>query len=113
MSCNGVGLSTPRGSGTSGYVQSNKFQARPKSATAPGSGGAASMRAEEIKKPMSKEIAQHERKRRIESEILLLSKTLAEQGYSVGEIAEKVREARRALESQSDAAGLQSNAKRF
>ena len=103
MSCNNVALSTPRGTGTSGYVQSNKFQARPKPAA---TAGAAAATPEEMKKPIAKGIAEHERKRRIEAELLLLSETLGDQGYTEAEIEERVREARRALEAQTAAAGL-------
>ena len=54
----------------------------------------------------AKGIAEHERKRRIEAELLVLSETLGDQGYTEDKIAEKVREVRRALEAQSAAAEL-------
>lgn len=67
---NGIGILTPRGSGTSGYVQTNKFNLRP---------GAAQQRADMRKgrddnsgpthRQPNKAILDHNRKREIELEI--------------------------------------------
>jgi len=93
MSYNGVGLQTPRGSGTNGYVQRN-LAAVPtyrkqvlddfkKPPTAP-------------KKP-NLEIIEHERKRQVEVQLLLYEEKLANMKYSEEEIARKVEEVREEL----------------
>ncbi|XP_052137465.1 pre-mRNA-splicing factor cwc-21-like [Oryza glaberrima] len=99
---NGIGLQTARGSGTSGHVQTNKFFIKPRSssaggppkapAPAPGFDDAGGMR-----KP-SKEILEHDRKRQVELRLLLLRDALEEQGYTEGEIEERVEEARKEAE---------------
>ncbi|GAB4837641.1 hypothetical protein Ancab_002491 [Ancistrocladus abbreviatus] len=104
---NGIGLQTPRGSGTNGYVQSNKFFVKPKIAKvvmdnnkgfAPdqGTGGV-------TKKP-NKDILEHDRKRQIELKLVILEDKLTDQGYTDTEIAEKLEEARRTLEAADAAA---------
>ncbi|GMI80189.1 hypothetical protein HRI_001688200 [Hibiscus trionum] len=95
---NGIGLSTPRESGTNGYIQSNKFFVRPKTnrvsdSTRPFEGTAGLT----TKKP-NKEILEHDRKRQIELKLVILEDKLTEQGYTESEIADKLVEARKALE---------------
>lgn len=95
---NGIGLQTPRGSGTNGYIQTNKFFVRPKSLkvetkefqSGQGTGGV---------KKANKEILEHDRKREIELKLVILEDTLTEQGYTEDEILEKVEEARKSLEA--------------
>ncbi|KAJ6803088.1 pre-mRNA-splicing factor CWC21 [Iris pallida] len=103
---NGIGLQTARGSGTSGYVQANKFFVRPRSNTnaAPsgdpysaGSGGGGVREAD-------KDILEHDRKRQIQLRLLVLQETLADHGYTESEISAKLDEARRSIETQQSAA---------
>jgi serine/arginine repetitive matrix protein 2 len=108
---NGIGLQTARGSGTNGYVQTNKFFIKPRSSSAGGppraapapgfddaGGGLGGMR-----KP-NKEILEHDRKRQVELRLLLLRDALEEQGYTEGEIEERVEEARKEAEIEAAAA---------
>lgn len=96
---NGIGLQTPRGSGTNGYIQTNKFfiRARPvKTQTrefqeGEGAGG--------VSRKANKEILEHDRKRQTELKLVLLEENLVEQGYTSAEIAQQLDEARTALES--------------
>ena len=98
---NGIGLQTPRGSGTNGYIQGNKFFVKPKSGkvvvdnkgfdAGQGTGGV-------TKKP-NKEILEHDRKRQIVLKLVILEDKLADQGYTDAEIADQLAEARRNLES--------------
>lgn len=103
---NGIGLQTPRGSGTNGYVQTNKFLIRGKTSKVvvdgnkgfgpdQGMGG--------ISKKANKEILEHDRKRQIELKLVILEDKLSEQGYTDAEIAEKCEELRRKLEAEAAA----------
>ncbi|CAN1795885.1 Pre-mRNA-splicing factor CWC21 [Linum perenne] len=96
---NGTGLQTPRGSGTNGYINTNKFFAKPKpnKIDHPSSNGV-----DTAKKP-SKEILEHERKRQIHLKLVELEDELIELGYSDAEITERMEEARRTLEAASAA----------
>lgn len=102
---NGIGLTTPRGSGTNGYIQSNKFFVRPKTnrvtdANRPFEDGQGTAGLT-TKKP-NKEILEHDRKRQIELRLVVLEDKLTEQGYTDSEITDKLAEARKALEAQQD-----------
>jgi serine/arginine repetitive matrix protein 2 len=109
---NGIGLQTARGSGTNGYVQTNKFFIRPRTGGPPkapfpsyddggaGAGGLGGMR-----KP-NKEILEHDRKRQVELRLVLLRDTLEDQGYTEGEIEDRVEEARREAEIEAAAAAV-------
>ncbi|KAL0447745.1 UNVERIFIED_CONTAM: Serine/arginine repetitive matrix protein 2 [Sesamum latifolium] len=96
---NGVGIQTPRGSASNGYVQRSRFFVKPKTNTysikgfAPGQGTAGVTR-----KP-NKEILEHDLKRLIQLKIVVLEEKLMDQGYTDAEIAEKLDEARKSLES--------------
>lgn len=78
MSYNGVGLSTARGSGTNGYVQKNASYIKQKATfrtavnylQAP----------EHQQRAANAEILEHEKKRRVEIQILLLEDELCEKG---------------------------------
>ena len=98
MSYNGIGLQTTRGSGTNGYVQTNKFH---RSASRlerkewkdlkeihgeGGRGGA--------KKPCE-DILEHNRKREIERKLVELEDDLEERGIAREEIDEMLKDARR------------------
>ncbi|XP_019179044.1 PREDICTED: pre-mRNA-splicing factor CWC21-like [Ipomoea nil] len=100
---NGIGLPTARGSGTNGYVQTNKILVRSKSNKVVIDGGARGFGADEgsagmTRKP-NKEILEHERKRQIQLKLLVLEEKLSEQGYTDVEIAEKLEETRKTLEA--------------
>eukprot|EP00897_Mesotaenium_endlicherianum_P008074 jgi/Mesen1/7295/ME000373S06352 len=99
---NGIGLQTARGSGTSGYVQANKFFLR-------GRGGKVEFRefqegegAGGITRRANKDILEHDRKRQLELKLALLEETLLEQGYTDEEIQERVAEVRKQLEAAGD-----------
>lgn len=104
---NGIGLQTPRGSGTNGYIQTNKFFVRPKTGKVAhdtkgfegdqGTGG--------ITKKPNKEILEHDRKRQIQLKLVVLEDKLIEQGYTDAEIEEKLQEARKTLEAASEESG--------
>ncbi|KAL6842818.1 hypothetical protein ACP4OV_027662 [Aristida adscensionis] len=99
---NGVGLQTPRGSGTSGHVQASRFVAkpRPSSSAAPRDRDAADGG---VRRP-SKDLLEHGRKRQVELRLLVLRDALEEQGYTEAEILERLDEARKAAEAVSAAA---------
>eukprot|EP00252_Welwitschia_mirabilis_P008916 TRINITY_DN2117_c0_g1_i1.p1 TRINITY_DN2117_c0_g1~~TRINITY_DN2117_c0_g1_i1.p1 ORF type:complete len:519 (+),score=101.41 TRINITY_DN2117_c0_g1_i1:137-1693(+) len=98
---NGIGLQTPRGSGTNGYIQSNKFFVKPKPVRpeakefqqGQGTGG--------VSRKANPEILEHDRKRQIELKLAVLEETLADQGYTESEITEKLTETRKLLEGAS------------
>ena len=104
---NGIGLQTPRGSGTNGYTQTNKFFVRPKTGKVAhdtkgfegdqGTGG--------ISKKPNKDILEHDRKRQIQLKLVVLEDKLIEQGYTDAEIEEKLQEARKTLEAASEDSG--------
>lgn len=90
---NGIGLSTPRGSGTSGHVQRNSASVHKKDKLE----SSEKNRSELINRPPNKEILEHTRKREIELKCLELSDTLEEQGYKEEEIETKVQAYRKIL----------------
>jgi len=109
---NGIGLQTARGSGTNGYVQTNKFFIKPRSTGGPGgphrpplpdaaAGDGAGLGG--MRKP-NRDILEHDRKRQVELRLLVLRDALEEQGYTEDEIEERVEEARRAAEAEAEAA---------
>ncbi|XP_062073927.1 uncharacterized protein LOC133778121 [Humulus lupulus] len=100
---NGIGLQTPRGSGTNGYIQSNKFFVRPKTGKVAENtrGFEADQGMAGVSRKANKDILEHDRKRQIELKLVVLEDKLADQGYTDAEIAEKLAEARRTLEASS------------
>lgn len=84
---NGIGLPTPRGSGTNGYVQKNlahvdkRRQMKPEIVSQPDPN---------INKPPNSELVLHKKKREIESNCLRLMKELEDEGWSHDRIAEEV-----------------------
>lgn len=100
---NRVGLQTPRGSGTNGHIQFNKFLAKPSTHKIVGDSiqGCESHREREIAdvrwKP-EKEMSEHDRKRQIELKLLVLEEKLIDQGYTDAEIAEKLDATRKSLQ---------------
>lgn len=79
---NGIGLTTPRGSGTSGYVQSNFAAIRHRREKVEYKTDADLQRSEVTlyRKPNA-EILEHEWKRKIELKCLELQEDLEEQGW--------------------------------
>ncbi|CAG8971350.1 hypothetical protein HYALB_00005969 [Hymenoscyphus albidus] len=83
MSSN-VGLTTPRGSGTSGYVQRNLAHLRPRDQGKPYSTDIDSMK-HRPRQP-DKEILEHDRKRAVELEVFELRDMLEDEGVDEEEI---------------------------
>ena len=75
-----VGLSTPRGSGTSGYVQKNLAAMRPRDRGAPYSSDLDNLREYKQRVP-DKGILEHHRKREVEVKVFELRNKLEEEGY--------------------------------
>lgn len=78
MSSN-VGLSTPRGSGTSGYVQRNLAHLKPRDQGKPYSTDLDSLKHRQ--RQPDKEILEHDRKRDIEVKVFELRDRLEDEGY--------------------------------
>ncbi|KAJ1375333.1 mRNA splicing factor Cwf21 domain, partial [Sesbania bispinosa] len=98
---NGIGLQTPRGSGTNGYIQSNKFFVKPKVSKVSENtkGFEADQGTAGVTRKPNKEILEHDRKRQIQLKLVILEDKLIDQGYTDSEIAEKLEEARKNLEA--------------
>ena len=96
---NGIGLQTPHGSRTNGYIQSNKFFVRPKPARVEGKEFEEVQGAGGVTKKSNQDILGHDRKRQIDLKLALLQDTLAEEGYTDNEILDKVEEARKVMEA--------------
>jgi hypothetical protein len=80
MSSN-VGLSTPRGSGTSGYVQRNLSLLRPRDNAAPYPRDLDSIK--QHRRKADQKILAHNRAREIEVEVFDLRDRLEDEGYGV------------------------------
>ena len=99
MSYNGIGMQTTRGSGTNGYVQTNKFHRSASRLQRTEwrdlkdihGGGPKSNKPNE-------EILAHQRKREIEVKLATLEDELEEKGAGAEEIAERLKEARAKFE---------------
>ncbi|XP_051119259.1 uncharacterized protein LOC127243335 [Andrographis paniculata] len=105
---NGIGLQTPRGSGTNGYIQSNKFFVKSKTnkvVTDSSKGFESGQGTAGVTRKPNKEILEHDRKRQIELKLLVLEDKLIDQGYTDAEIAEKLDEARKSLEAKDNEDG--------
>ncbi|RFU32213.1 hypothetical protein B7463_g4126, partial [Scytalidium lignicola] len=85
MSSN-VGLSTPRGSGTSGYVQRNLAHLKPRDKVAP-YGDLDSFKHRQ--RNPDKEILEHDRKREVEVKVFELRDKLEDEGVDEEEIEQK------------------------
>ncbi|ESZ97199.1 pre-mRNA-splicing factor CWC21 [Sclerotinia borealis F-4128] len=83
MSSN-VGLTTPRGSGTSGYVQRNLAHIRPRDQIKPYPTDIDSLRHRQ--RQPDKEILEHDRKREVEVKVFELRDKLEEEGVDEEEI---------------------------
>uniref|UniRef100_A0A2H6N8N0 CWF21 domain-containing protein n=1 Tax=Micrurus carvalhoi TaxID=3147026 RepID=A0A2H6N8N0_9SAUR len=88
---NGIGLPTPWGSGTNGYLQQNLSAALHNKDLADYKSEEELRKLESslVKKP-NQDILDHERKRKIELKCLELAELMEEQGYGEWEIQEKV-----------------------
>ncbi|XP_043713042.1 protein starmaker isoform X5 [Telopea speciosissima] len=95
---NGIGLQTPRGSGTNGYIQTNKFFVKPRNARVETKGFEGDQGTAGVKKA-NREILEHDRKRQIQLKLVVLEDKLIDQGYTDDEIQEKLEEARKTLEA--------------
>ncbi|KAI4193783.1 MAG: hypothetical protein LQ350_008147 [Teloschistes chrysophthalmus] len=97
MSSN-VGLSTPRGSGTSGHVQRNLSSLRPRDTFAP-------YPTSELKhrqRQPNAEILEHDRLRQIEVQVFDLRDKLEDEGVDEDEIEEQTEALRRKLLNHAD-----------
>ncbi|KAL6578611.1 hypothetical protein OROMI_008827 [Orobanche minor] len=101
---NGIGLQTPRGSGTNGYIQSNKFFVKPRTnkVVNDSKGFESGQGTAGVTRKPNKEILEHDRKRQIQLKLLVLEDKLIDQGYTDAEIAEKLDEARKSLEAKEN-----------
>ncbi|XP_074583803.1 pre-mRNA-splicing factor CWC21-like [Curcuma longa] len=100
---NGIGLQTPRGSGTNGYIQTSKFFVKSRPPVRQDAAASGSKPEGAVRKP-NKDILEHDRKRQIQLKLLILQETLTDQGYTDAEIAEKLEETKKTLEAESAAA---------
>lgn len=113
MSAN-VGLTTPRGSGTSGYVQRNLSHIKPRdNDNRTGQPTRDSDQPSHTQRQPDPAILEHERKRRIEVQIFELRDKLEEEGLDEDEIDERADKLREQLEkdgaSKVDVRGLKSH----
>ncbi|KLU81488.1 pre-mRNA-splicing factor cwc-21 [Magnaporthiopsis poae ATCC 64411] len=91
-----VGLSTPRGSGTSGYVQRNLAHIRPRDAAAPYPPRDLDSLRHKQRQP-DKAILEHERKREVEVKVFELRDKLEEEELEEDEIDKRCDELRQKL----------------
>ena len=98
-----VGLSTPRGSGTSGYVQRNLAHLRPRDQIKPYD---SSLSSHKQRQP-DKSILEHDRKREVEVKVFELRDRLEDEGIEEEEIETQTEALRRKLlkEGESKKAG--------
>lgn len=76
-----VGLPTPRGSGTSGYVQRNLAHMKPRDYAAPYPKDTDTLRHRQ--RQPDKEILEHDRKREVEVKVFELRDQLEDDGYGL------------------------------
>ncbi|KAL8336298.1 hypothetical protein RB601_000220 [Gaeumannomyces tritici] len=98
-----VGLSTPRGSGTSGYVQRNLAHIRPRDAAAPYPPRDLDGLRHRQRQP-DKAILEHDRKREVEVKVFELRDKLEEEEVDEDEIEKRCDELRQKLLAESDRA---------
>ena len=97
---NGVGLTTTRGSGSSGHVQTNKFNFRRRDHGGQRRNAESNPTTRSSK--ANEDILDHERKRKIELEVFKLRDDLEEEGkLSEEQIEEQVAQLRAKLESEA------------
>ncbi|KAF5735001.1 serine/arginine repetitive matrix protein 2-like [Tripterygium wilfordii] len=98
---NGIGLQTPGGSGTNGYIQGNKFFVRPKTnkVDVNNKGFDVDQGTAGVTRKPNKDVLDHDCKRQIQLKLVKLEDNLIDQGYTDAEIAEKIEEARKTLQA--------------
>jgi len=97
---NGIGLTTPRGSGTNGYVQRN-LGALPKRIKIDYQKDSEKNRASlDLQRKPNTEILEHERKRQIEIKVEMLKDTMIAKNFSQDEIEERAAKLRQELQSE-------------
>jgi hypothetical protein len=107
-----VGLTTPRGSGTSGYVQKNRSLLRPRDKVQPYPKDWEN--AKHRPRQPDAEILEHEAKRDIEVKVLELRDKLEDEGIDEDEIDDQCEGLRRKLDQErKDGKDLGPNAKRL
>ncbi|RYO31637.1 hypothetical protein AA0111_g4885 [Alternaria arborescens] len=107
-----VGLTTPRGSGTSGYVQKNRSLLRPRDKVQPYPKDWES--AKHRPRQPDAEILEHEAKRDIEVKVLELRDKLEDEGVDEDEIDDQCEGLRRKLDQErKDGKDLGPNARRL
>ncbi|CAG9772112.1 unnamed protein product [Ceutorhynchus assimilis] len=94
---NGIGLHTPRGSGTNGHVQRNCASIRPIEKTKAYSTEELSRLDQPSIKQPNKDILDHERKRKIELKCAEFAELLEDQGFSEESVNDKVNNYRKML----------------
>ncbi|KAK4983491.1 RNA-splicing factor [Elasticomyces elasticus] len=108
MSSN-VGLSTPRGSGTSGYVQRNLSQLRSRDNPAPYPKDVDTFKHRQ--RQPDKEILEHDRKREIEVKVFELRDGLEDEGLDEDEIEDRCTALRKKLQAEQAGKGVGSKAR--
>lgn len=103
MSSN-VGLTTPRGSGTSGYVQSNKAHLRPRDKPSQPYPKDFDSLKHRQRQP-DREILEHDRKRAIEVKVFELRDKLEDEGVDEDEIDDQCEALRKKLEAEQARSG--------
>lgn len=107
-----VGLTTPRGSGTSGYVQKNRSLIRPRDKIAPYPKDWDS--AKHRPRQPDAEILEHEAKRQVEVKVFELRDKLEEEGVDEDEIDDQCEALRQKLnQERKDGKDFGPNAKRL
>lgn len=102
MSSN-VGLNTPRGSGTSGYVQRNAANLKPRDNPQPYPTDIDSIKHRQ--RQPDKEILEHDRKREIEVKVFELRDKLEDEDVDEDEIDDRCDALRKKLESEQSRSG--------
>nr|POF17532.1 pre-mrna-splicing factor cwc-21 [Quercus suber] len=113
MSSN-VGLTTPRGSGTSGYVQRNLSNLRPRDRDQPYPDRDSLDALKHRQRQPDKDILEHDRKREIEVKVFELRDRLEDEGQNEDDIEDQCDALRKKLEASQTRAGnhaVGSNAK--
>ncbi|KAI9275649.1 hypothetical protein BDA99DRAFT_496107 [Phascolomyces articulosus] len=100
---NGIGLNTPRGSGTNGYVVRNLSFVRPPRTDRMQDSAAKDLKADKptIRAP-NKDILLHDRKRKVEVQCMELRIKLEDEGLDVDEVESKVQQLRESLMNKFD-----------
>ncbi|KWU46287.1 cwf21-domain-containing protein, partial [Rhodotorula sp. JG-1b] len=100
---NNIGLSTPRGSGTSGHIQANRSALRQRDR--PRDSAPDLHRQSFASRAPDKEILEHERKRAVEAKCFELQVSLEDDGVDADEIESQVAALRERLLAQQPAVG--------